>query len=505
MRAKQPRLGRADRIATMASGGIPARGIARTLGATPEWVDRVLTAHSEMTTAWVLFEQTRNRLVAEVSSEGGPGPTGAVRKRKPKPNTTGPRNWLPAGAARDRALGMAADLASGLTLEAIGAKHGLTRERVRQLVNKHTEEGATRIIAEARQREASAKIERQSAVKTAVLEWSKANPTRPVKQAAAELGLPHRQIIQLLGGRKTLHTTGKPTAEKRWTDQDLLVLLARFHTETGSIRGDDFEAWSVPQGGPTKQAPYIRFGGWRAALSAAGIDAGPAARHERRYSDEDLWAALVEFFAEPRERYSSTAYESWARATAGVPSFGQVRIALPGGWTQIKTPAINATANPEGLDPEWVAEVTRRRDWPSFQRTTALSAEAALQHLRDFLADTSTQSSTRLAYTKWSATNSRPISDTILAGVNLAWPEAVKAAGGTYSQPKRKPVYRGEAIAALNRFLAEHPGGRLVDYVSWAAEHPAPCLTTLNRRFGGWTAAKTAALAESAGFPNGSG
>lgn len=216
-------------------------------------------------------------------------------------------SWAPiAGAATHHTLpdiveaallqgGRAADMvlryAGGQALDQIGSQWGLTRERVRQVVSSQTpwHIGALR-AARTAFRESE-----QATAAAALLAWSHANPGRACADAAAELDLPEAQVRALLGRRRRLHENITPhTGARRRSDEDLLADLQRWHATTGGGSAQRYSEWAAAEGVPGHQTAMNRFGGWNAALQRAGIGDQPSRARERRHSEEDLWAALID-------------------------------------------------------------------------------------------------------------------------------------------------------------------------------------------------------------------
>lgn len=86
-------------------------------------------------------------------------------------------------------------------------------------------------------------------------------------------------------------------------------MIRRCKEETGKITAEAFQEWSVCQGGPTKQTPMIRFGTWANAVQQAGVSGSYSVARKRAYSEEDLWAARVEFCQSPSYAAVVDAYD----------------------------------------------------------------------------------------------------------------------------------------------------------------------------------------------------
>ena len=104
---------------------------------------------------------------------------------------------------------MVVDYAQGVTLNTIGKKWGLTREAVRQIINRKSEftvpelKEYRRIVAQ----------EERSLLRAGLLAWSEGNRGVGLEVAAREFGVPQHRVAELLGKRADLH---RANPRRRW-------------------------------------------------------------------------------------------------------------------------------------------------------------------------------------------------------------------------------------------------------------------------------------------------
>ena len=388
-----------------------------------------------------------------------------------------------------RAREMAAALEEGRTLDQIGAQHQITRERVRQIINRYSGEQVPDIIARRKQAQVEAELDRRLRLRADLLAWSERNPGMPVSVAAGLFKCSDADVNQALGERRNLHTTER-AVEERWTDAELIDLVRRFHAETGLTSTDDFDGWSRQHEGPSSMTIEIRFGRWTFALQRAGVDGQEPVRHARTYSVRDLWAAVVEYIATPGVRYTFADYERWAKALPGRPSGALLRVRIDRSWVRMRDQASLVLTYPDSLDDVWVADVTMRRDWATF-RDGPLTAEQAVRVMGSAVEALGPNLSSA-AYQKWARDNKQPTEMTLRRVSGMTWHDLVEAGGGNRPQDKPAPVTDKQIVAALREFLREYPDGGTDQYARWATGVKGrPAMQTIQRRLGGgWVAAK---------------
>lgn len=384
----------------------------------------------------------------------------------------------------ERARICARGYAMGMTLQELGDRFGVTRERIRQVLKKATPWTSTQIAQVLRRlREA-----REAEHRAAVDDWSREHPAVSIGVGASQLGMPEAEVRRLLGRRRAHHetATGGPTDSVRRSRSEILGDLQRFHAETGATSAAAYSEWAREAEVPGHQTVSIRFGTWNDALGAAGLGVAPGNRRSR-FTPIDLWAAVIAAIEGCEGRSTVRDVEGWLADHPAAPSIALIRQRLDLSWTEIADTALQVIrGGSAGMDEEWVQAVTSPRDWSA----TAPEVED-IQHIRDAIAEHGS-SLTLNQYRRWASTQKRPTAQTLLRRTGLRWSTLVKQAGGAGTSRVRGRS-RDECLAMLHRFLADYPDGVSTQYPDWARRNDAVSRSTILERFGTWRDAVDAA------------
>ncbi|MBO1031163.1 hypothetical protein IPV09_07415 [Tessaracoccus sp. SD287] len=381
-----------------------------------------------------------------------------------------------------RAYQMARRYALGETLQEIGDDYGVTRERIRQIINTETPWSTTSIGA-ARRRTLAVQAE---AERRAVLEWSEANVGAPIEQAVAQLKLNEEVVRKYLGRHRIRHELVEKKAPEGRSLDALLADLRRFYAETGGTSAAAYGRWAKNAGVPGQQTIAIRFGSWNDAAARAGIKDAPPIERERRYSDEDLWAAVLDGIR--AGQFTAKEFEDWLVTVEGAPSLATIRNRLPQKWNELRDEALRILGNRSERDEVWINAVSLPRDWPSF-----LDAEDPIVHMRAARLALG-KNITMVRYTEWAQATKRPGVMTICRRSGMRWGDLVDAVGGVTVQ-KQLRIPDDELLAWLRVFLELEPEGSYRMYEDWREAYGAPTAGTITLRFGGWDKARAAAHA----------
>lgn len=381
----------------------------------------------------------------------------------------------------------------GKTPDTIGRAMGVTRERIRQMVNSchpHVSSRAIRhalhLVEEKEQHELSRRVH----------EWSYTHPGAPGEEAERLFCLDAPQLRGILRKRASLHYPLRRKSEqtKRWTDEDLIRLLRQWWEDDDEHTSDSFERWSLAHEGPTRQTPMNRFGGWNHALQRAGLEtAHRTTRVRKTYSDEDIWAAVIEYFQSPRDSYTFRGFEEAGQETPGRPSAALARQRLNCSWNDmVETAQRVLSGNTDGLDPRWVAHVREPRHWPDFQPVTSSperAREEACRALRRYMEENGDYVVTS-RYAHWAQEHREMTVMTMIRSTGLSWCELVKDAGGQSGTSPRKRRYTEEEL--LNGLLEffQQPGiVTTTRYRDYAREHGLASLSVVEAQYGTWAQA----------------
>lgn len=379
-----------------------------------------------------------------------------------------------------RAHQMARRYALGETLQEIGNDYGVTRERTRQIINTETPWSTTSIGAARRRAfEMQAAAERR-----AVLAWSEANFGAPIEQAVEQLKLDEELVRKHLGRHRIRHEPVEKKAPERRSLDDLLSDLRRFHAETGEMSAAAYRRWAKEAGVPGHQTIAIRFGSWNEAVARAGIKHAPPIERERRYSDQDLWAAVLDGIR--AGQFTAKEFEEWLVTVEGAPSLATIRNRLPERWNELRDEALRILGGRSDRDDGWIETVSSPRDWPSF-----LDVEDPMVHMRAARLALG-KNITMVRYTEWAQATKRPGVATICRRSGMRWGDLVEAVGGATVQ-KQLRIPDDELLAWLRVFLEMEPEGSYPAYQDWREAYGAPTAGTITMRFGGWERARAAA------------
>jgi hypothetical protein len=230
----------------------------------------------------------------------------------------------------------------GATLDEVGEDFGgLSRERVRQLFG--------RAGLRTRSAAATAALKREADRRRADEILAAFRRSKDVALVATELEIAKRTIIEVVRAQLSPEEYQAPrsraprTSTNRYSDQELIGFLrkasAALETTLSSHAYDSFARGRRTADGrpwPTKQTSELRFGSWRAAVIAAGLDAHPSsgASTRRRFTAQDCVQAVRAVSERLGREPSKEEYERHARSSAGrLPSATTVRVRC-GSWSE---------------------------------------------------------------------------------------------------------------------------------------------------------------------------
>lgn len=234
---------------------------------------------------------------------------------------------------------------SGKSLEEIGEKFGVTRERVRQILFKSGAPSFHEVKA-LRQTIRSDKLE---VIKSSAIKRVTEQPNKTIDKIAEELEVSGIELKRIMTPQE-LNLFARPlrSAAQKWSDQEIIQVLKEAATlefpltvksyskllEDGFLKG--------PSAGRISQ----RFRSWQVACDLAGVEAGARTRplDISRWTDDDLYAAVIHYLKLPQSSGAATDYDSWASTQDDVPSMGTLRNRL-GAWNQIRNTAIEKMSN----------------------------------------------------------------------------------------------------------------------------------------------------------------
>ena len=232
----------------------------------------------------------------------------------------------------------------GETLDEIGAAHGKTRERIRQLLKRYGGPTGEQVRDRRAQIASDAERARQLAVAADIRGVLDGHGPATVAEMAEATGRDAEDVSRCWPP-DLAHLLLRPgTNENRWSDEEVLdairdAALYEFPLTTNAYA----ELHSQGQiRGPSLPRIWQRFGSWTAACEAAGVVAGKTMRtnYQSRWTDDDLLQIVRRYLLDPNTPNSAHRFDEWKRAAApDGPSFQTLRNRF-GSWTDVKRRAM---------------------------------------------------------------------------------------------------------------------------------------------------------------------
>jgi hypothetical protein len=229
---------------------------------------------------------------------------------------------------------------SGKSLGEIGEKFGVTRERVRQILLKSDAPN----FQEVKALRESIKADKLEEVRALALERASQQPDKTIDEIAEELQVSPLELRRIMTPQE-INLFARPlrSSSQKWSDQEIIQILREAATLEFPLT---VKAYSklLEDGflkGPSAARISQRFRSWQSACDLAGVEAGTRTRplDLSRWTDDDLYAAVIHYLKLPESTGAATDYDSWASGQDDVPSMGTLRNRL-GAWNQIRNTAI---------------------------------------------------------------------------------------------------------------------------------------------------------------------
>lgn len=249
---------------------------------------------------------------------------------------------------RDRSI--LAMRSEGQTLDEIAKRVGLTRERVRQVVNRNGGPSAREARAAAARQRTGFEAQLSAAIERAVLDgkcsrYADIELRFDLSPAEARRTTP-RSAATLLDARAK--------AARRWTDEEVLEAIRTAATYEYPLVRTKYQAL-VDAGevqGPSS-ARIDQLFGWVSACEMAGVESGHAWRdYQSTWTDDDLLHYVRVYLAEVGSTATFAGYDKWRRrAGLDAPSAPTLRNRL-GRWVSIKRAALLKVDDTDGEKPD---------------------------------------------------------------------------------------------------------------------------------------------------------
>lgn len=234
---------------------------------------------------------------------------------------------------------MIARRSRGETLAMIAEVHGVTRERVRQLIKKAG--GPTAAVAHVAKSTARHRADQdlleliRAAMKAGVFEPAK---------IARQVGNTEQEVMRVAkpsDRRKFVRHVVQP---KKWSEMAMLKAIQEAAAGKKLVTVLDYQAARKAGriDGPTVAVIIHRFGSWVVAVNRVGLTASRVSGRGRSITKAKALNDLASFFNRDGARVTAANYERWAGKN-GAASLGTIRNIF-GSWSEAKLQAQKAIA-----------------------------------------------------------------------------------------------------------------------------------------------------------------
>ena len=243
-------------------------------------------------------------------------------------------------SADDRAAAMYEAYSDGATLQEVGDRFAISRERVRQIFREYG--WNVRSVKQA----AALRRDSEHALAPKIVEFH--TRLKDPRQVAEQLGVSQVTVRDVLKAAELVNPRPASSrrrkygaTQKRYSDEELLDCLKKASRALGGVLTTaayaEFIQGRSLSGGrlwPSHQALQLRFGSWREALERAGLRANASSpiAGQRIFEAAHCVDAIRLVAREVRRAPTAAEYDDAARASGGaLPSLATVRNRC-GGW-----------------------------------------------------------------------------------------------------------------------------------------------------------------------------
>lgn len=224
--------------------------------------------------------------------------------------------------------------ADGHTLEGIGVRAGLTRERVRQIIEKLSSNGGKAFWKRVQVKN----HDNEQLLLEQISAWVEAHPGITVEELSSRFTITPEELKSLLPkdvAKFIQFPIEVNQIEQQYTDEDCFSALqtaSAYHFPLSKSQYD--ELLTIKEiSGPSSALLWRRFGSWTHACELAGVESNAShGNYQSLWTNDELINYLVRFLKQSKTR-SIQEYATWRDSQADhVPSDQQMRIVFDG-WS----------------------------------------------------------------------------------------------------------------------------------------------------------------------------
>lgn len=218
----------------------------------------------------------------------------------------------------------------------------------------------------------------------------------------------------------------------------------------------------------------------------------------KTYTDEDCWAAVVEYLSLKYRTHTGSDFENYASSIEGMPALMTVKTRLRKGWADIMATGLRVLAGDiSPSEEEWAQDILTPRDWPSLVRNTKgnyASKRYAIGSVKECMEECGSYI-THHIYNDWARKHGKRLSHTLIHLADMSWNRLVKEAGG-YSGRRKVGLWTDEEILKVIALYLKQERSKdaeptIEGYSAWCREQdmPLPNIVLVSNRFGTWVRA----------------
>ena len=249
-----------------------------------------------------------------------------------------------------RAWSITSGRTEGKTLKDLGDQYGITRERVRQILNRLGED-SKRIIEWVAQETAATRAkqseEARSVLESRITEFIARFGAVSINELAAEFGLSEEEVPRIVPKNLRRFLITEPVHgvfDSKWSREQTLNSVRKAGTYYFPLTSARYQ-YLIDIGevdGPSVAHIFSKHGSWTTICVEAGIEAGLPLRenYESLWSETELLQYVVRYLQDPHIDGTARGYQNWVRQQVDhVPSFSTIQKAF-GNWSTARMKAL---------------------------------------------------------------------------------------------------------------------------------------------------------------------